>query len=68
MPALCAHMLRFLEANEDTTTLPQLLPKGIKIAHKTGTLAYVRGDAGIVFAPKPFVISVFVKGTSTHQA
>jgi beta-lactamase class A len=34
----------------------------LAIAHKTGTLAYVRGDAAIVFMAQPFVISIFVEG------
>ncbi|HAK77157.1 MAG TPA: serine hydrolase, partial [Runella sp.] len=38
------------------------------IAHKTGTLTYIRGDAGIIFTQKPFVISVFVRGTDLNRA
>ena len=67
-PPLCGLMMQFLEANEDTLTLPRLLPKGVKIAHKTGTLNYVRSDAGIVLGKNPFVISVFVQGTTTAEA
>ncbi|WP_162418012.1 serine hydrolase [Cyclobacterium roseum] len=33
----------------------------LEVAHKTGTLAYVRGDAGIIFGRRPLVISVFVE-------
>lgn len=66
--ALCERMMAFLLQNEDATTLPKLIPKEVRIAHKTGGLTYVRGDAGIVFTPKPFVISVFVRGTTTEKA
>ncbi len=67
-PTLCAQMLSILKQNEDSLTIPQLLPKGTIIAHKTGTLTYVRGDAGIVYAPKPFLLSVFVEGVPTPEA
>ncbi len=67
-PALCEQMMEFLFENRDTVTLPRLIPKNIKIAHKTGGLPYVRGDAGIVFAATPFVISVFVRGTPEKEA
>jgi beta-lactamase class A len=31
------------------------------VAHKTGTLDYVRGDVGIIYGNNPLVISVFVE-------
>jgi len=67
-PVLCERMISFLLANEDTATLPRLIPKDIRVAHKTGGLTYVRGDAGVVFTPKPFIISVFVRGITTEIA
>ncbi len=72
-PALCIQMLDILKQNTDTLTIPRLIPKTgsagpVAIAHKTGTLAYVRGDAGIVYARRPFVLSVLVRGTTTEKA
>lgn len=67
-PILCDEMLDILKSNEDTTTIPRLLPKAMLVAHKTGTLDYIRGDVGIVYAPKPFLLSVFVEGTTTPDA
>jgi len=67
-PALCDLMVAFLLDNQDRTTLPQLLPPHVGIAHKTGTLTYIRGDAGIIFTPKPFTISVFVRGATLSDA
>ena len=67
-PELCEAMLGILKQNEDTLTVPRLLPKSVAIAHKTGTLAYVRGDAGIIYSKKPFLLSVFVEGVSTPEA
>ncbi|WP_114749343.1 serine hydrolase [Pleomorphovibrio marinus] len=46
----------------DNTCIPGQLPPGVEIAHKTGTLDYVRGDAGIVFGTSPIFLSVFVEG------
>jgi beta-lactamase class A len=67
-PALCRLALEFLLQNDDRSTLPRHLPEDVAIAHKTGELAYIRSDAGIVFAKKPYIISVFVRGTTTEKA
>ncbi|UTA67351.1 serine hydrolase [Emticicia sp. 21SJ11W-3] len=63
-PALCKEMLEILKNCADTTTIPRYLPKQVAIAHKTGELSYVRGDAGIVYTGNPFILSVFVEGFS----
>lgn len=67
-PALCEEMIAILKQNEDRVTIPRLLPEGTVVAHKTGTLAYVRGDAGIVYAKDQFLLSVFVEGVPTLEA
>ena len=60
-PETAAAARQLLTACEDRQTLPALLPKNLEIAHKTGTLDYVRGDAGIIFGKRALVISVFVE-------
>ncbi len=67
-PALCDQMLAILKQNEDTATIPKLLPRGTVVAHKTGELAYVRGDAGLIYGKHPFVLSIFVEGVPTPEA
>ncbi len=72
-PALCEQMLNNLKQNEDTLTIPKLVPrlasgKSMIVAHKTGTLTYVRGDIGIVYADRPFVLSVLVEQAGTEAA
>ena len=67
-PALCEQMIAILKQNQDTATIPRLLPKGTVVAHKTGVLPYVRGDAGIVYSTRPFLLSVFVEGIPTPEA
>ena len=67
-PALCAQMIEILKRNADQTTFRLFLPPSAVIAHKTGELTYVRGDAGIFYVTKPFLLSVFVQGTTTPEA
>lgn len=47
--------------------LPVLLPKGVKVAHKTGNLIGVVHDAGIVFAKRPYIIVVMSKGVVSDK-
>jgi len=61
-PALCNEMIEILKNCDDKTTIPRNLPKALEIAHKTGGLPYVRGDAAIVYTTQPFIISIFVEG------
>ena len=61
-PTLCDEMISILKNCADMTTIPRNLPKNIIIAHKTGDLPYVRGDAAIVYTPKPFIVSIFIEG------
>jgi beta-lactamase class A len=67
-PAHCAEMLTILKACEDRLTIPAGLPPGTVVAHKTGTLPQLRADAGIVFAARPFVLTVIVTGAATDAA
>ena len=72
-PALCEQMIAIMKQNDGVLTIPSRLPKGTVVAHKTGTLAYVRGDAGIVYrndgpTKQPFLLSVFVEGVPTPEA
>ena len=67
-PALCEEMITILKQNADTLCIPRLLPKSIPIAHKTGELTYVRGDAGIIYAKEPFLLTVLVEGVPTPEA
>lgn len=55
-------VMELLIACADRTTIPSKLPAGVQVAHKTGTLDYIRGDAGIILGEKPLVLAVFVEG------
>lgn len=67
-PALCEEVLAILKQNDDLLTIPRLLPKSTVVAHKTGILAYVRADVGIVYTQAPFLLSIFVEGMPTPEA
>ncbi len=55
-------MLAILERQKVNGRIPAGLPPGIPVAHKTGEIAKIRHDAAIVFAPRPFVLVVLVRG------
>ncbi|MCA9067392.1 MAG: serine hydrolase [Planctomycetaceae bacterium] len=58
-------MIDHLLKCENTTRLPGLLPDGIKVAHKTGSVSRVRTESGIIFSPSgPIAICVL---TASNQ-
>ncbi|WP_435356381.1 serine hydrolase [Emticicia sp. SJ17W-69] len=67
-PTLCDEMISMLKNCADTATIPRNLPKDLIIAHKTGGLPYVRGDAAIIYTTKPFIISIFIEGFNDETA
>jgi beta-lactamase class A len=46
------------------------LPKGFKVAHKTGSITKHNHDAALVFPPnrKPFVLVVLTRGIEDEKA
>lgn len=64
-----AKLMGLLLKCADASMIPAKLPEGVRVAHKTGVLDYVRGDAGIILGDSPLVLSVFVEGfESSEQA
>lgn len=61
--AACDGMLHIMLQQQLNQRLPRFLPYGIPFAHKTGTLAGVRNDAGILYATATdhIVITVFAR-------
>lgn len=59
--------LEILLKCEDVTTIPRKIPKTVPVAHKSGTLDYVRGDAGIIFSREPVIVSVFVQNFESQE-
>lgn len=62
--------LKILEGCRYSDRIPALLPKGTRIAHKTGTLRNVTNDAGLILVDKnPYVLVIFNRGeTDTTTA
>lgn len=60
-------MLQALEQQTDNAGIPQGLPPDIVFAHKTGTLATVRHDGGIVEGEHPYVLVVLCSGSGFNE-
>ncbi len=55
----CKAMMEHLLSCDDKSKIVSPLPKGTRVAHKSGAVAASRCDAGIVFGPKgPFAVCV----------
>ncbi len=57
-----AKMVEILERQKFNEGIPAGVPKNIRVAHKTGEITKIHHDAGIVYAERPFVIVVLVRG------
>jgi beta-lactamase class A len=55
-------MIEILERQKFNEGIPAGLPPGIRVAHKTGEITKIHHDAAIVFAPRPFVLVILVRG------
>lgn len=62
-------MIGILSAQHFNDGIPAGLPKGVKVAHKTGEITKHKHDAGIVYLPdrKPYVIVVLTKGIADQK-
>lgn len=60
----CAEMTEVLSAQEFNEMIPAGLPKGTKVAHKTGWITGIQHDGAIVYPPdrKPYVLVVLTQG------
>jgi beta-lactamase class A len=61
-------MLEILERQKFNEGIPAGVPAGTVVAHKTGELTKLHHDAGIVYAKRPFVVVVLVKGMEDFKA
>jgi beta-lactamase class A len=61
-------MVAILERQTFNTRIPAGLPKGIRVAHKTGEITRIQHDAAIVYADRPFVLVVLVRGLDDAKA
>jgi beta-lactamase class A len=61
-------MVEILERQKFNEGIPAGVPVGTRVAHKTGELTKLHHDAGIVYAKRPFVVVVLVKGMEDFKA
>ena len=61
-------MVAILERQTFNNRIPAGLPKGIPVAHKTGEITKIQHDAAIVYADRPFVLVVLVRGLDDATA
>lgn len=61
-------MIAILERQKFNEAIPAGLPPGTPVAHKTGEITKIHHDAAIVFAPRPFVLVILVRGMEDRNA
>jgi len=64
-------MIEIMLGQEFNESIPALLPKSVRVAHKTGWTDDVYHDTGIVYAErearKPYALSIMTKGFAENQ-
>jgi beta-lactamase class A len=57
-----AAMIEVLKRQKFNDAIPAGLPKNVAVAHKTGNITRIHHDAGIVYAKRPYVLVILVRG------
>jgi beta-lactamase class A len=60
-------MVEILERQKLNEGIPSGLPAGTRVAHKTGDITKIHHDAAIVYAAKPFVLVILVRGLEPEK-
>ena len=60
-------MTAILEKQQFNEGIPAGLPAGTRVAHKTGEITKIHHDAAIVYAPRPFVLVILVRGLAEKK-
>jgi beta-lactamase class A len=55
-------MIAILKRQKFNDRIPAGLPPGTQVAHKTGEITRIQHDAAIVYAERPFVLVILVRG------
>jgi beta-lactamase class A len=61
-PASDAEMVAMLKRQAFNDAIPAGVPPGTAVAHKTGSITRIHHDAGIVYAARPYVLAILVRG------
>jgi beta-lactamase class A len=60
-------MVAILKRQKFNEGIPAGLPPGTIVAHKTGDITKIHHDAAIVYAPRPFVLVILVRGIADQK-
>jgi beta-lactamase class A len=66
-PALSRRMMDILHGQEFNNGIPARLPKGARVAHKTGEISTMAHDAGVIYLPKrkPYALVILTEWDAT---
>jgi beta-lactamase class A len=62
-----AEMIGILKRQKFNDAIPAGVPAGVAVAHKTGSITRIHHDAGIVYANRPYVLVVLVRGIEDQK-
>jgi beta-lactamase class A len=66
-PESSRQMVEILEQQKFNEGIPSGLLPGTRVAHKTGDITKIHHDAAIVYATKPFVLVILVRGLEDEK-
>ncbi len=66
-PKSDAAMIAVLKRQKFNDAIPAGLPEGTEVAHKTGNITRIHHDAGIVYAKRPYVLVILVRGIQEQK-
>jgi beta-lactamase class A len=66
-PKADAAMIDVLKRQKFNDGIPAGVPSGVAVAHKTGNITRIHHDAGIVFAKRPYVLVILVRGVQESK-
>jgi beta-lactamase class A len=61
-------MAAILSRQQFNERIPAGLPPGIRVAHKTGDITKIQHDAAIVYASRPYVLVILIRGLQDEKA
>jgi beta-lactamase class A len=62
-----ADMIEILKRQKFNDAIPAGVPAGTSVAHKTGNITRIHHDAAIVYAARPYVLVVLVRGIEDQK-
>jgi beta-lactamase class A len=60
-------MIEILERQKFNDAIPAGVPTGTPVAHKTGSITRIHHDAAVVFAPRPYILVLLVRGIEDQK-